>query len=184
MTSKSIGPFAQAWYKWKALRLPWRRRFLIGFDLKGNTFWEFRNTRGTKESGERWRRIVSYPRSTHYSEVKVSPQWHQWLRHTRREPPTLEEQHEEVARQERMKYLAAEADARWEAKPRVMEAPREELPLAKERAPADEASAASPQTKKTEKTDENDPWARAKAQGPGEKWQPTAWNPAAAKRNR
>ncbi|KAJ4858927.1 NADH ubiquinone oxidoreductase subunit NDUFA12 domain-containing protein [Trichoderma breve] len=187
MTSKQIGPFAQAWYKWKALRLPWRRRFLIGFDLKGNTFWEFRNTRGTKESGERWRRIVSYPRSTHYSEVKVSPQWHQWLRHTRRDPPTLEEQHEEVARQERMKYLAAEADARWEAKPRVMEAPREEqekLPLAKERAPADEASAASPQTKKTEKADENDPWARAKAQGPGEKWQPTAWNPAATKRNR
>lgn len=30
MTSKQIGPFAQAWYKWKALRLPWRRRFLIG----------------------------------------------------------------------------------------------------------------------------------------------------------
>lgn len=87
-----------------------------------------------------------------------------------------------------MKYLAAEADARWEAKPRVMEAPREEqerLPLAKERAaPADEASAASPQAKKTEKADENDPWARAKAQGPGEKWQPTAWNPAATKRNR
>lgn len=33
MTSKSIGPFAQAWYKWKALRLPWRRRFLIGMFL-------------------------------------------------------------------------------------------------------------------------------------------------------
>lgn len=84
-----------------------------------------------------------------------------------------------------MKYLAAEADARWEAKPRVMEAPKgeqEKLPLAKERAPANEASAASPQTKKTEKADENDPWARATAQGPGEKWQPTAWNPATTKR--
>lgn len=29
-TPKRTGPFAQAWYKWKALRLPWRKRFLIG----------------------------------------------------------------------------------------------------------------------------------------------------------
>ncbi|KAL7946239.1 hypothetical protein V8C42DRAFT_319996 [Trichoderma barbatum] len=189
MTSKQIGPIAQAWYKWKALRLPWRRRFLIGFDLKGNTYWEFRHTRGTKETGERWRRIVSYPRSTHYSQVKVSPQWHQWLRYTRRDAPTMEEQHAEVARQERMKYLAAEADARWEAKPRVMEAPKEQesprkLPLAEEKTRADDTSAASPQATKREKADAKDPWARATAQGPGEKWQPTAWDPSAGKQNR
>ena len=55
--------------------------------------------------------------------MKVSPQWHQWLRHTREDPPSLEEQRGDVIRRERMKYLAAEADARWEAKPRVMEAP-------------------------------------------------------------
>ncbi|KAL7798437.1 hypothetical protein V8C37DRAFT_399215 [Trichoderma ceciliae] len=196
MASKQIGPFAQAWYRWKALRLPWRRRFLIGFDLKGNTFWEFRLTRGPQESAERWRRIVSYPRSTHYSQVKVSPQWHQWLRHTRREPPTLEEQRAEVVRQERIKYLAAEADARWEAKPRVMEAPREEAEEAEpagklslggetrlgETRQGDEAGASSPQTAKREKTDAQDPWAGSKAQGPGEKWQPTAWDPSAARR--
>jgi hypothetical protein len=29
-TPKRISPFSQAWYKWKALRLPWRKRFLIG----------------------------------------------------------------------------------------------------------------------------------------------------------
>ncbi|KAH6610381.1 hypothetical protein Trco_000401 [Trichoderma cornu-damae] len=193
MTPKRIGPFAQAWYKWKALRLPWRRRFLIGFDLQGNTYWEFRLTRGTRESSERWRRIVSYPRSTHYSQVKVSPQWHQWLRHTRREPPTLDEQRAELVRQQRIKYLAAEADARWEAKPRVMEAPREqdparELPSVEERPQAEEAGAeagaAPPQAAGKEKTGARDPWARAKAQGPGEKWQPTAWDPTAARRNR
>ena len=27
---KRIGPVAQAWYKWKALRLPWRKRFFVG----------------------------------------------------------------------------------------------------------------------------------------------------------
>lgn len=30
MSPKRIGPIAQAWYKWKALRLPWRKRFLVG----------------------------------------------------------------------------------------------------------------------------------------------------------
>ncbi|KAM0463773.1 hypothetical protein ACHAO4_000496 [Trichoderma viride] len=197
-TPKRIGPFAQAWYKWKALRLPWRKRFLIGFDLQGNTFWEFRLTRGAQDSSERWRRIVSYPRSTHYSQVKVSPQWHQWLRYTRREAPTMEEQRAELVRQERMKLLAAEADARWEAKPRVMEAPRGEeeearrLPLAEERAqqPVEEEDTKAKEKpsqaakQEGEKVDAKDPWARAKAQGPGENWQPKAWTPTAAAKKR
>jgi NADH dehydrogenase [ubiquinone] 1 alpha subcomplex assembly factor 2 len=41
------------------------------------------------------------------------------LRHLRYEPPSLEEQRSEVARQERIKVLAQAADARWEAKPRL-----------------------------------------------------------------
>ncbi|CRK40335.1 hypothetical protein BN1708_020709, partial [Verticillium longisporum] len=52
------------------LRLPWRKQFLIGRDLKGNTFWEFREQRG--DGPGRFRRIVKPPRSTHYSEVNVS----------------------------------------------------------------------------------------------------------------
>ncbi|TFB04788.1 NADH-ubiquinone oxidoreductase assembly factor N7BML [Trichoderma ghanense] len=217
MTAKQIGPFAQAWYKWKALRLPWRRRFFIGFDLQGNTFWEFRHTRGAQETGERWRRIVSYPRSTHLSQVKVSPQWHQWLRHARREPPSLDEQRAEAVRQERIKMLAAQADARWEAKPRVMEDPRggtapeqlvlepkgRGLPAAEgdggvKAAVTGEASRTSggqpaqvknmesekPKAKTKAKQDVKDPWAKAKAHGPGEQWQPAAWNPSAAKKRR
>ncbi|KAL7822468.1 hypothetical protein V8C26DRAFT_389040 [Trichoderma gracile] len=222
MTPKQIGPFAQAWYKWKALRLPWRRRFLIGFDLQGNTFWEFRHTRGAQDSAERWRRIVSYPRSTHLSQVKVSPQWHQWLRHARRDPPSLDEQRAEAVRQERIKLLAAQADARWEAKPRVMEDPtrrpravlpelelqakeRRGLPLAEGEedagvktaegtAEVSETNAEPARLEKTEnekprpktkiKQDIADPWARATAHGPGEKWQPAAWDPSAAKKRR
>ncbi|PTB67460.1 hypothetical protein BBK36DRAFT_1116397 [Trichoderma citrinoviride] len=212
-TSKQIGPFAQAWYKWKALRLPWRRRFFIGFDLQGNTFWEFRHHRGASDSGERWRRIVSYPRSTHLSSVKVSPQWHQWLRHARREPPSLDEQRAEAVRQERIKLLAAQADARWEAKPRVMEDPlqpmareRQRLPLAAdegagvkaadataettttttntEPAQSNKAESEKPKPKARIKQDVKDPWARAVPQAPGEKWQPTAWDPSAAKTRR
>ncbi|OAA63187.1 NADH:ubiquinone oxidoreductase, 17.2kDa subunit [Cordyceps fumosorosea ARSEF 2679] len=100
-------------------------------DLEGNTYWEFRlTTRGTREATpnalgevERWRRIVHYPRSAHLSSVRVGPLWHQWLRYARADPPSLEEQREDVARQARTRVLAADADARWAAKPRVMEDP-------------------------------------------------------------
>ncbi|KAM0559559.1 hypothetical protein ACHAPJ_004083 [Fusarium lateritium] len=190
MATNQIGPIARTWYQWKALRLPWRKRFLMGYDLQGNTYWEFRLTRGA-ESNERWRRIVKYPRSAHYSSVKVSPQWHQWLRHTREEPPSVDEQQGDVMRQARMKKLAAEADARWEAKPRVMEAPQaapapllspaKATPLQQDVGKESQTDAGVKEaTEDTKKAD--DPWAKAKAKGPGETWQPTAWSPPAAKK--
>ncbi|KAI9166826.1 NADH-ubiquinone oxidoreductase assembly factor [Paramyrothecium foliicola] len=194
MSPKNIGPIKQAWYRWKALRLPWRKRFLMGFDLQGNTYWEFRLTRDP-ESNERWRRIVQYPSSTHHSQVKVSPQWHQWLRHTREDPPALEEQRGDVVRRARMKVLAAEADARWEAKPRVMEDPMATTanrPELQQPAPplnttggerdvrSDGQTAAQERNKSAQEAE--DPWAKAKARGPGESWQPNAWDPTAPKK--
>ncbi|PSR94381.1 hypothetical protein BD289DRAFT_363430 [Coniella lustricola] len=206
MSSRQISPLLRSWYKWKALRLPWRRRFLVGLDLQGNTFWEFREARGDPRPGEpvRWRRIVQYPRDTHYGEVKVSPQWHQWLRNTRERPPTIQEQHAEVHRQTRMKYLAAEADARWEAKPRLMDAPGEvngqPVPTLESRIGGDAAAAAaaatarnsgpeagstrsdpvaSPPKKRQEK---EDPWKKHRSAGPSEAWQPQGWNPNTSKR--
>jgi NADH dehydrogenase [ubiquinone] 1 alpha subcomplex assembly factor 2 len=168
---------------------------LTGFDLHGNTYWEFRvSTRGvtSDESTERWRRIVNYPRSTHLSSVKVSPQWHQWLRHTRHNPPTLEEQHGDVARQIRMKKLAAEADARWEAKPRLTAAPRDPAPALASSAAETSAQEAARSVPKREAPaavngdaagqGDADPWARARSHGPGEKWQPEAWTPAPGKK--
>ncbi|QPH01826.1 hypothetical protein C2857_006029 [Epichloe festucae Fl1] len=194
----AIGPLARTYYKWKALRLPWRKRFFVGYDLQGNTFWEFKLT----SAETRFRRIVNYPRSTHYSQVQVSPLWHQWLRHMRAEPPSLEEQSGDVVRQQRMKHLAAEADARWAAKPRVMEdavttsalGARGPLPptnveatmLESEPDPGAGAGAGARDTEKKQQqrkrkksAELNDAWAKAKAQGPGENWQPTAWNPSA-----
>ena len=69
------------------------------------------------------RRIVQYPSSTHYSEIKISPQWHQWLRHTRSDPPSLTEQSQDSVRQQNLKVLAAQADAKWAAKPSYLDAP-------------------------------------------------------------
>jgi NADH dehydrogenase [ubiquinone] 1 alpha subcomplex assembly factor 2 len=69
------------------------------------------------------RRIVQYPTFTHYSEIKISPQWHQWLRHTRSDPPSLTEQSQDLIRQQNLKVLAAEADARWAAEPSLLDSP-------------------------------------------------------------
>lgn len=53
----------------------------------------------------------------------------QWLRHTREHPPTVAEQHQDMMRQERMKLLAAQADARWASKPSALDAPDKQQPM-------------------------------------------------------
>ncbi|KAK3938491.1 NADH-ubiquinone oxidoreductase assembly factor N7BML [Diplogelasinospora grovesii] len=253
--SGNLSPFAKAWLKWKSLRLPWRRQFLVGQDLHGNTYWEFRDPgapippRSSASPGSpstppvRWRRIVKYPRSTHYGDVSVSPAWHQWLRHTRPDPPSITEQTAEVARQERMKVLAAAADARWAAKPSYIDAPGEVRgqnipPLVGSSVRGQTGSETTTRdtqhsgldrdkhdpskTREQQSTSANairdaagqepdssstlrgqtwdkmmkeqkeqqqqrkgtDPWLNAQKQtgGPGEQWQPKAWNPPAPKR--
>ncbi|KFY02143.1 hypothetical protein O988_02348 [Pseudogymnoascus sp. VKM F-3808] len=119
--SAPTSSYRKAWLKWKAMRLPWRKRFLVGLDLQGNTYWEFRDTL----SPGRMRRIVDYPPHVQYSDVSshITPAWHQWLRHTRQAPPTIAEQELDVLRQRRVKVLAAQADERWEAKGRLVGGP-------------------------------------------------------------
>ena len=93
-----------------------------GLDLQGNTYWEFRDTLNPG----RMRRIVQYPPSTQYSEVtsKITPAWHQWLRHIRESPPSLTEQAQDLTRQAQLKVLAAQADARWNAKESFLDSPK------------------------------------------------------------
>lgn len=85
----------------------------LGYDLKGNTYWEFPDTQ--RMGPARVRRIVKYQQGAHFN-VNVPPMWHQWLRHQRSRPPSIREQQMEVTRQENIKILAAQAKARWEAK--------------------------------------------------------------------
>ncbi|KAF1911498.1 hypothetical protein BDU57DRAFT_461806 [Ampelomyces quisqualis] len=122
---KGPGPLLRAWYEWRMKRFPWRKKWLVGFDLQGNTFWEFKD----QLHALRNRRIAKYHRSTHYSEVNVSPSWMQWLRHTRFDPPTVAEQQQEIMRQERMKMLASQADARWASKPSALDSPDKQQPM-------------------------------------------------------
>ena len=98
---------------------------IVGFDLQGNTFWEFKDALHSLRN----RRIAKYHRSTHYGDVNISPGWMQWLRHTRFEPPTVQEQQAEVQRQMNIKLLAARADERWAAKPSALDAPDKQQPV-------------------------------------------------------
>ncbi|KAI9806726.1 MAG: hypothetical protein M1825_006183 [Sarcosagium campestre] len=197
----STSTLQRLWFRWKALKLPWRRKFLAGYDLAGNSYWEFKDNL----NANRLRRIVQYPRSTHYGDVQLTPQWHQWLRHTRTDPPSVAELRDDVDRQVAMKELARAADERWASKPSFLVMPgtasqqQQPEPAMALRDPGGYVKSAhsqsergvrnavvspaetDPRTEKEQKTKtKEDPWAAARRpQGPSEGWQPEAWNPAA-----
>ncbi|KAI1754169.1 hypothetical protein F4782DRAFT_45435 [Xylaria castorea] len=188
MSTTPASPLRKAWQVWKSLRLPWRKQFFVGQDPQGNTYYELRQPRGDAPATAAYRRLVHYPRSTQYSEVKVPPAWHQWLRHQRADPPTMQEQIAELQRQARIKVLAAEADARWEAKDSLLNRPGKkpagEIGQGETREVKGEEAREEVREggKDTQKPDP-DPWKQAAQRGvPGESWQPEAWTPAPAKK--
>ncbi|KAK6465580.1 hypothetical protein DFJ63DRAFT_316782 [Scheffersomyces coipomensis] len=100
-------------HKFQARRdIPFRRRFFIGYDLFGNTYWEF-----TIDGNLQRLRRKMEPYKEQLFKVDyfatVPPPWLQWLRRTRYDPPTLQELINEQIRQERIKVLAQQADQRW-----------------------------------------------------------------------
>ena len=68
---------------------------------------------------------MQYTNPTYYSDVTITPQWHQWLRHTRLTPPSIEEQVADEERQRNLKHLAKLADERWASKPSFLDQPKE-----------------------------------------------------------
>ncbi|CAK3761950.1 NADH-ubiquinone oxidoreductase assembly factor N7BML [Lecanosticta acicola] len=212
--SRPPGIIKRAWFKWKSLKLPWRNQFLVGNDLAGNSFWEFKDAL----NANRLRRIVKYSGRVHYGDVKISPQWHQWLRHTREEAPSIQEQQYEISRQAMMKQLAAEADERWKSIPSYLDSPNRQQPqpaigvqdpggYVQQTEPESQEgvrSAVDDQEKvsaaiegnpkdegrfrgqtKEKRTKEPAPWDKLRPQGaPSENWQPEPWTPGVAQRGR
>ncbi|KAJ5569981.1 uncharacterized protein N7459_009411 [Penicillium hispanicum] len=176
------------WFKWKSFRLPWRKSFLVGNDLAGNTFWEFKDVM----NANRYRRIVKFDPKTHYGDVQVTPQWHQWLRYVREHPPSIEEQQQDVLRQRQIKELARLADERWASKPSFLDKPQTQQPApamessevtvnaasedAATPAPGASASQQAPAAESKPQKEPN-PWARADNKNPGDSWQPEPWTP-------
>ncbi|KAH1318521.1 hypothetical protein LV164_000328 [Aspergillus fumigatus] len=204
-----MSPVNSLWFKWKSLRLPWRRSFLVGTDLSGNTYWEFKDSL----NAGRYRRIVKYNSKTHYADVQVThftAQWHQWLRYVRADPPSLEEQQQDVIRQIQIKKLAQLADMRWASKPSYLDKPQTQQPgpatrtsdatlhppmgAVGEGPKSHNAISGAEATKTTGTTTsaptptpdvtsraKEDPWAKARTSD-GENWQPESWTPSSSRR--
>lgn len=104
----------------------------------------------------------------------------------------MDEQTLEAARQDRIRVLAAAADARWDAKERVVADPRgrEEMPSLGPAVPSVEGVRDTGAPEVSTKTGaagagagervkgKEDPWANARR---SEGWQPEAWTPAPKK---
>lgn len=94
--------------------IPFRRRFFVGYDLHGNTYWEFTidgNMQRLRRKMDPYEPLLF--KADYFS--TVPPQWLQWLRRTRNDPPSLEELINDQVRQAKLKLLAQHADAKWEA---------------------------------------------------------------------
>ena len=126
--------------------------------------------------------------------------WHQWLRHTRAFPPSLAEQQADVQRQIQLKHNAQLADARWAAKPSVMDKPRRgnlELGVGDGevegtvgrrweegqktgRGELKEKERSEGEMRERDKQRVN-PWKRGRG-APGEEFQPESWTPGPVRR--
>ncbi|GBL51512.1 hypothetical_protein [Candidozyma auris] len=101
-------------HKFQARRdIPFRKKFFMGYDLHGNTYWEFTLD---GNMGRLRRKLEPYQQSLFKTDhfESVPPQWHQWLRRTRQNAPTLQELIDDQLRQQRIKILAQHADQKWQ----------------------------------------------------------------------
>jgi NADH dehydrogenase [ubiquinone] 1 alpha subcomplex assembly factor 2 len=119
-------------------------------------------------------------------------QWHQWLRHVREHPPSIQEQQQDLVRQAQIKELGRLADERWASKPSFLDKPKpqpspaqvSETASAAHPAPEPPASTSpesTPQSGPAEQDSqkEENPWTKASNSTPGAEWQPESWSPSA-----
>ncbi|KAJ2058437.1 hypothetical protein GGI17_005040 [Coemansia sp. S146] len=155
-----MGAIRQAYMMWKSLRLPWRKDVLAGVDLEGNLYFE-RSVR----SAVRTRRHVLYKKNitvAEYNDQIIPIQWQAWMRHTRNQPPTIQELLHDVERRRRMAEnvhrLATKETSRASA-------------------------VAGPETVDTAQNSRSQPPTTAsRTSAPGESFEPEGWVPASANR--
>ncbi|KAJ1646267.1 hypothetical protein LPJ64_002237 [Coemansia asiatica] len=156
-----MGVLRNAYMLWKSLRLPWRSEVFRGWDLERNMYFE-RYVR----SSSRTRRRVVYSKHLTVSEYRddiIPVQWQAWMRHTREQPPTVQELIQDVQRRKRLaenvrKLVALE-----------QEQEQEQEQKGKEQAHAVQEGPHSPKRVSPE---------RFQKVTPGEQYQPEEWTPS------
>jgi NADH dehydrogenase [ubiquinone] 1 alpha subcomplex assembly factor 2 len=153
-----------------------------------------------------WHRTIA-------NKMKIA-QWHQWLRHTRFDPPSIAEQAQDIQRIANTKRLAQLADERWASKASYLDAPKERLQqeglVGSQREDLEQAgpgtmvadsadvgdlktpnttratSGGSESSNKPRKPIRRGTEDRTKGipSAPGEDWQPEGWSPAPARPRR
>ena len=84
-----VSVWKQLYYKWRGLKgVPLRKKFFVGYDLDANTYWEY------FQDGKhlRPRRMVEpyEPQKLIFNYFdKVPIQWAQWLKFSRKTPPSI-----------------------------------------------------------------------------------------------
>lgn len=154
-------PLQRLVHQWKARRdIPFRKNFFIGYDLHGNTYWEF-----TVDGNMQRLRRKSEPYKPHLFKADyfgtIPPQWLQWLRRTRQKAPTLEELTNDQLRQHKMKILAQQADEKWHFEKARLEE-EHKMKLAEELAKVEKENQEFQNKHKPEQ--QEDPWAKADAE--------------------
>lgn len=176
-----MNPIASKYPYWKRVLhqfqsrkdIPFRRKFFVGYDLHGNTYWEFTIDGNMQRLRRKLEPYEEKLFKADYFET-VPPQWLQWLRRTRNEAPTLQELINDQIRQQRIKVLAQQADERWYTEKQRLEQEQQLKLEAELKKVADENKkfeAEAEKSKQSEKATEtqttetqpklDDPWAQA-----------------------
>lgn len=155
-------------HKFQARRdIPFRKKFFVGYDLHGNTYWEFTidgNMQRLRRKLEPYEERLF--KADYFS--TVPPQWLQWLRRTRQYAPTLQELMSDQIRQQNIKILAQHAENKWYVEKQRLEA-EEQLKLQGELERVEREKEAFDQEQRKAQSESvspdtnEDPWAKAQA---------------------
>ena len=103
-----------------------RARFIVGYDLNKNVYYELPSLHGDPKRTRRliqWNKAIAYPSDFNPKDIPI--QWDAWMRHTRKYPPTIEELLRDRERQMIVQHNARVLEMRYEAERAQLESERE-----------------------------------------------------------
>ncbi|KAI7868321.1 hypothetical protein BDF14DRAFT_1724905 [Spinellus fusiger] len=144
---------------YKVTRFPWKKHALVGKDLDGNEYWEMPNPLGGRV--KRWVQMKEHDDMTLLDQSHLPVQWHAWLRHTRFNPPSLQELATEERRRAIIQGRASKLEEAWAVR---------KLQLEQENTPKQVLQSQSPPSSTSQPT------------GQGDTFMPGEWQPSASKK--